>query len=193
MSTQNIVIVGAGLAGCLLAWRLEQAGQPVTLIGSTQLPNASEVAGGVINPVTGRWMIKTWNFDILIPQATATYRELELAFGVKLYHPIPLIRYCQHSIDAKRMGKRMRNPRYANVLGEPIPIGEGPDALEDTHGSFHIKQAAYTDLPKLLEILRQHFSENGSFRDETFIHEDLQKDANRWSYHQLKAENLPSP
>ncbi len=190
MSTQNIIIVGAGLAGCLLAWRLEQAGQQVTLIGSTQLPNASEVAGGVINPVTGRWMIKTWNFDALIPHAAATYRELEQTFGVALYHPIPLIRYCQHSIDAKRMGKRMRNPRYENVLGDPTPVGEGPEALEDTHGSFHIKQAAYTDLPKLLQILRQHFSDNGSFLDETFIHADLQKDAHRWSYHQLQADHI---
>ncbi len=190
MSTQKYIVVGAGLAGCLLAWRLEQAGQHVTLIGSTQLPNASEVAGGVINPVTGRWMIKTWNFDALIPHAAATYRELEQTFGVKLYHPIPLIRYCQHSVDAKRMGKRMRNPRYADVLGDPIPVGEGPEALEDTHGSFHIKQAAYTDLPKLLQILRQHFSDNGSFLDETFIHADLQKDAHRWSYHQLQADHI---
>jgi glycine oxidase len=74
MSTQKYIIVGAGLAGCLLAWRLEQAGQHVRLIDSTQLPNASEVAAGVINPVTGRWMTKTWNFEALIPHATATYR-----------------------------------------------------------------------------------------------------------------------
>jgi len=190
MSSPKYIIVGAGLAGCLLAWRLEQAGQPVTLIGSTELPNASEVAGGVINPVTGRWMIKTWNFDVLIPHAAETYRELEHAFGVKLYHPIPLIRYCQHSIDAKRMGKRMRNPRYANVLGEAIPVGTGPDAFEDTHGSFHIKQAAYADLPRLLQTLRQHFTTNGTFRDETFIHEDLQKNDARWSYHNLHADHV---
>lgn len=162
----------------------------MTLIGSTQLPNASEVAGGVINPVTGRWMIKTWNFDALIPQAIATYRELEQTFGVELYHPIPLIRYCQHSIDAKRMAKRMRNPRYASVLGEPIPVGAGPNALEDTHGSFHIKQAAYTNLPKLLQILRQYFSDNGQFREETFIHDDLQKQDAQWRYHGLEADRV---
>ena len=115
----------------------------MTLIGSTTLPNASQVAGGIINPVTGRWMTKSWGFDMLISHAAATYRELEQQFEVELYHPIPLVRYCQHSIDVKRMGKRMRNPRYANVLGDSIHKGDGPDALEDTHGSFHIKQAAY--------------------------------------------------
>lgn len=190
MSIQKHIVVGAGLAGCLLAWRLEQAGQEVILIGSTTLPNASEVAGGVINPVTGRWMIKTWGFDALIPHAETTYRELEQQFGVTLYHPIPLIRYCQHSIDVKRMGKRMRNPRYATVLGDTIPTGQGPDALEDTHGSFHIKQAAYTDLPLLLNTLRNYLAEQGIFRDETFVHANLIKTNARWTYHDLEAEHI---
>lgn len=190
MSIQKHIVVGAGLAGCLLAWRLKQAGQHVTLIGSTTLPNASEVAGGVINPVTGRWMIKTWGFDALIPHAAATYRELEQQFGLELYHPIPLVRYCQHSIDAKRMGKRMRNPRYATVLGDSIPAGEGPEALEDTHGSFHIKQAAYTDLPQLLKTLHEYFTTEGIFRDEIFIHEDLTRDNSQWSYHDLAADHV---
>jgi glycine oxidase len=154
------------------------------------LPNATEVAGGVINPVTGRWMTKTWNFDALIPHAAATYRELEQQFGIELYHPIPLIRYCQNSVDVKRMGRRMRNPRYSNVLGDSIPVGEGPDALEDTHGSFHIKQAAHVDLPLLLKTLRATFTEKGSFRDETFIHADLSQADSHWSYHDLQADHI---
>jgi glycine/D-amino acid oxidase-like deaminating enzyme len=162
----------------------------VTLIGSTELPNASEVAGGIINPVTGRWMIKTWAFDALIPQAEATYRELEQQFGIECYHPIPLIRYCQHSIDVKRMGKRMRNPRYANVLGTAIPAGEGPSAIEDAHGSFHIKQAAYTDLPRLLKTMRSHFISEGVFRDEIFDHAKLKRDGAQWMYHDLNADHI---
>ena len=188
-STKNL-IVGAGLAGCLLAWRLEQAGQSVALIGSTQLPNASAVAAGVINPVTGRWMTKTWNFDSLQPQAEATYRELERQFNIQCYHPIPLIRYCQNSIDAKRMGKRMRNPRYADVLGPPIPTGEGPDAILDTHGSFHINQAAYVDLPLLLTTLRQHFAVTGAFRDETFMHAALKREPTGWAYRDVEADKV---
>ncbi|MDG1241159.1 MAG: FAD-dependent oxidoreductase [Opitutae bacterium] len=190
MRIQKHIVVGAGLAGCLLAWRLEQAGQHVTLIGSTTLPNASQVAGGIINPVTGRWMTKSWGFDRLISHAAATYRELEQQFEVELYHSVPLIRYCRNSTDVKRMGRRMRNPRYANVLGDPVPAGDGPDSFEDTHGSFHIKQAAYVQLPRLLQTLRKHFSQAGIFRDETFSHAELTRDDLQWRYHGLQANHI---
>jgi glycine oxidase len=162
----------------------------VTLIGSTTLPNASQVAGGIINPVTGRWMTKSWGFDMLISHAAATYRELEQKFEIELYHPVPLIRYCRNSTDIKRMGRRMRNPRYANVLGDPIAEGDGPDSFEDTHGSFHIKQAAYVQLPLLLQTLREHFTQAGIFRDETFNHADLARQDPQWRYHDLQADHI---
>ena len=189
-SSQTYMVVGAGLAGCLLAWRLQQAGRPVTLIGSTTWPCASAVAAGVINPVTGRWMTKTWGFDALLPHALATYRELEQQFGIELYHPIRLTRYCQYRSDTKRMGRRMRNPRYASVLGEFIAAGDGPSTLLNHYGSFQIKQAAYVDLPQLLQVLRQHFAQQRCFRDHTFMHAELHKHAERWTYHDLSVDHI---
>lgn len=180
-----ILIIGAGLAGCLLAWRLEQRGLSCQLIGCAKRPNASEVAAGVINPVTGRWMTKTWRIDTLLPEAESLYRQLESRFGVTLYHPTPLFRYCQNSSDAKRLGRRMRNPRYSNVLGSFIPPGDGPDAILDAHGSFQILHTAYVDLPLLLKTLRQHFGARGQYRDEDFAYNDLKPAAtsdHEWSY-----------
>ena len=181
----DYLIVGAGLAGCLLAWRLQQAGQSVTVIGSSTRPNASAVAAGVINPVTGRWMTKSWNFDHLQPQAATTYRQLERQLGTRCYHPLPLIRYCQNRVDVKRMGKRLRNPRYAGVLGAARPAGTGPAAILDSHGSFEIKQGAFVDLPRLLACLRQHLRASGAFRDQTFVHTELQRQPRGWHYRDL--------
>lgn len=190
MASQRYIIVGAGLAGCLLAWRLEQAGQNVVLIGSTQLPGASEVAGGIINPVTGRWMTKSWMFDECIGHAVETYRELENRFGIHIYHPLPFIRYCQNEEDVKRIRRRIRNPRYANVLDNYIPVDEAQDALTDTHGSFQVKQAAYVELPLLLQTLRDHFAQQGTFKDETFDYSYLKKENTNWHYHDSQADHV---
>ena len=88
------------------------------------MPSAFRVAAGVINPVTGRWMTKTWNSDQLLPEAAETYRSIEQQFGIQVYHPIPEIRFCQNAEDLKRVGRRMRNPRYQDVLSHITPAGE---------------------------------------------------------------------
>jgi len=177
------LIVGAGLAGSLLAWRMDQMGLSYQLIGSSNLPNAWSVAAGVINPVTGRWMTKSWEIDRLIPAAKTCYRTIEQALAIKVYHPVPLIRYCQQPDDIKRIGRRMRNPRYQNVLGELLPAGTGPDAIIDPYGSFEIRHAAYVDLPQLIQALHRYFSAKGCLRDESFNHSQLTASGAEWQYH----------
>ncbi len=184
------LVVGAGLAGCLLAWRLQQRGAPFRLIGSTAMPSAFSVAAGVINPVTGRWMTKSWNFDHLLPAAEATYRDIEQPLGLNIYHPIPELRFCQNADDVKRVGRRMRNPRYQDVLGDFHEAAHAAPQFNDPHGSFDINQAAYVDLPTLVRALRKVFKEQCLFQDEVFEHAQLKRDGDGWKYKALRADKV---
>ena len=184
------LIVGAGLAGCLLAWRLQQAGQRFLLIGSSAMPSAFRVAAGVINPVTGRWITKTWNFDQVLPEAVKTYRAIEQQFGIKAYRPIPGVRFCQNAEDLKRAGRRMRNPRYQNVLSRMAAPGEAAPEFIDDFGTFHIDLAAYVDLPLVVQTLRASFTALGQFRDETFLHSELKPATIGWRYRDLHADKV---
>lgn len=176
------MIVGAGLAGCSIAWRLQEAGQPFRLIGSSQLPSAVEAAAGIINPVTGRWMTKSWRFDTLATEAARFYRSIEKRFSVNVFHPIPATRFCLNAEDAKRAGRRSRNPRYAGVLGDfAEPSGHlGP--FRNAHGCLHIHGAAYVDLPQVVDILRHYFSSLGRFEDAVFDYEGLKPHGSGWTY-----------
>lgn len=189
-SNPQHLIVGAGLAGCLLAWRLHSAGVRVRLIGSATLPSAYRVAAGVINPVTGRWMTKSWNFDTFLPVAQNTYREIEAALGIQVYHPIPEIRFCQNADDVKRLGRRLRNPRYGNVLGAQLTPGEASPLFQDPHGAFEIASAAYVDLPHLVESLRRYFDREGFYEDAPFRHAALCSRGDGWDYQGLRADKV---
>ena len=118
------------------------------------MPSAFSVAAGVINPVTGRWMTKTWNADEILPVAARTYREIETALGIEVYHPIPEIRFCQNAEDVKRVARRMRNPCYQDVLGAFLEPGDTSSQFNVSYGAFEIKGAAYVYLPRLVESLR---------------------------------------
>ena len=154
------------------------------------MPSAFSVAAGVINPVTGRWMTKTWNFDQVLPEAVETYRAIEQQFSIQVYRPIPEIRFCQNAEDLKRASRRMRNPRYQDVLSHMVAADEAAPEFNDNFGTFHIDKAAYVDLPKLVNSLRASFAALGQFRDETFLHSELQPAAIGWQYRDLRANKV---
>ena len=154
------------------------------------MPSAFGVAAGVINPVTGRWMTKTWNFDQVLPEAAKTYRAIERQFNIQVYHPIPEVRFCQNAEDLKRARRRMRNPRYQDVLSRMVAAGDATTEFNDDFGTFHIDQAAYVDLPLLVHTLRASFAALGLFRDETFYHSELQPAAISWQYQDLHADKV---
>jgi glycine/D-amino acid oxidase-like deaminating enzyme len=76
MEKTTILIVGQGLAGTWLSYWLYQAGIPFRLIDQPNRDGASLRAAGLINPVTGRRLVKTWLIDELMPFASQAYREM---------------------------------------------------------------------------------------------------------------------
>ena len=165
-----------------MALRLQQAGQSFMLVGSSQLPSAANVAAGIINPVTGRWMTKSWRFDDFAPEAADFYTEIGRLFSADLYHPLSALRFCLNTDDAKRAQRRSRNPRYANVLDEYDEASGEEAAFKNIYGSFRIRGAAYVDLPRFTELARKHFHSNRQYKDEVFKHKHLKKADTGWSY-----------
>ena len=158
------LIVGAGLAGCVLARQLESRGQPFQISGDPGRASAADVAAGIINPVTGRWMTKSWRIDEFAPEAREFYQALERASDRGLHHPIAITRFCLNAEDAKRACRRLRNPRYASVLESfQAPGTEGAD-YADRHGSLRISGGAWVDLPAVLDVLRARYQRSSQLR-----------------------------
>lgn len=135
-------------------------------------------------------MTKSWNFDQLLPEAETTYRAIEAELGICVYHPIPELRFCQNDDDVKRVGRRMRNPRYQDVLSEFHEAGSAAPDFNDSHGSFEIQKAAYVDLPTLVHALRASFAERGLYRDALFDHNQLKANADGWRYEDIRASKV---
>ena len=154
------------------------------------MPSAYKVAAGLINPVTGRWMTKSWNFDQLLPEAEATYRSIEKTLDIEIYHSLSELRFCQNTDDVKRVSRRLHNPRYEDVLGKFHEPGSGTSDFNDSHGCFEIKKAAYVDLPKLVTSLQGTFFQKNQFLDEYFDHSELKKVGSTWRYRDIVAEDV---
>lgn len=75
------LIIGQGLCGTFLSWYLQKANRSCVIIDDARPGTASRVAAGIINPVTGRRIVKTWMIDELMPFAQHAYEELGAVLG----------------------------------------------------------------------------------------------------------------
>lgn len=82
----DYLIVGQGICGTFLSRYLLDAGCSIRVIDYPNPDTASQIASGIINPITGRRLVRTWEIEKFLPFAREAYTEI-----AKLLHQ-PLIR-----------------------------------------------------------------------------------------------------
>jgi glycine/D-amino acid oxidase-like deaminating enzyme len=80
----DYLVIGQGICGTFLSYYLLKAGKKVAVIDDNRSNTASKVASGVINPVTGRRIVRTWMIEQLLPFAQKEYIDLGNQLGVSL-------------------------------------------------------------------------------------------------------------
>jgi len=85
-------VVGGGIAGSLVAWRLLARGYEVTLTDDARPGRASAAAAGLIDPLSGPRLALADRVQTLLPVARELYTQLEREAGRKLFHPMPIVR-----------------------------------------------------------------------------------------------------
>ena len=150
----DILVVGQGLAGTLLAWELERAGFSIAIADGGHDGAASRVGAGIINPVTGRRIVKCWRVDSLLPIARETYRALESELGVSLWHEL-------------RVRRLYLDEGERRVLAEKQARGELTEYAVATDGDgFWIEGAARVDTSALIAAARTRWMKAGVLREE---------------------------
>lgn len=72
----DYLIIGQGICGTWLSYYLLKENKSIIVIDKKNLQSASNVAGGLINPVTGRRVVTTWMADELMPFVWNEYNAI---------------------------------------------------------------------------------------------------------------------
>ncbi|MCZ2223924.1 MAG: FAD-dependent oxidoreductase [Chitinophagales bacterium] len=83
-SNAEYVIIGQGISGTFLSYYLHKANKNFLVYDIPKPNSASKVTSGVINPVTGRRIVRTWMIEDIMPFAVNAYKELENLWKVSL-------------------------------------------------------------------------------------------------------------
>ncbi|MFK8160939.1 MAG: NAD(P)/FAD-dependent oxidoreductase [Lewinella sp.] len=169
----NFLLIGQGLAGTLTGYRLEQAGHTVHYVDAPEQTAASEVAAGIVNPITGRRFVKSWRMDELLPVAKALYQDLEKELGIKFWYEQPLIRTLYHRGDLNDWQARSADPGYPEYMEEDPDVGRIPELTVSVFAYAGVRQAARVDVAALVSAFRKKLVREGRFRAEAFNYEHI--------------------
>jgi glycine/D-amino acid oxidase-like deaminating enzyme len=159
MKKADYIIIGQGLAGSLLAWELVQLGKEVVIVDNGA-ENASRVAAGLFNPVTGRRMTESWRAKELLPVAEKTYRALEKELDAAFYHPKPMVRLFPTTDERDANLKRLETFSEDNYVEQLFNEYEAPGLKPVDSGACIIKGAGYLDTEVFLSSFRNWLSKS---------------------------------
>lgn len=165
MKQVDFIIVGAGLAGSLLAKELRTANYSVHLIDNAKPNAASRVAIGLTNPITGKRLVKSWLIDELIPKAKLIYKDLESQFGVQLMHDCEIARVIPNQDIFEQWQPNFKQAVKEGYIEDKVHHFHVGDK---THDYFLIKQAFWVNTKLLVEKSLEHFAINGMLNKQEF-------------------------
>jgi len=115
---KKILIIGHGIAGCVLALTLFRRGIPFTISG-IQIPGESSMASsGLINPITGRRYVKAWMIDDLIEKSIDFYTWTENLLSGTYFFPVDIVRFLSNDEARDAWKKRIDDPEYVTYISK---------------------------------------------------------------------------
>jgi glycine/D-amino acid oxidase-like deaminating enzyme len=169
----DYLIIGQGLAGSLLAWELIQRGCQVIIIDNGK-ENASQVAAGLINPITGMRFVKSADVDTLLPVAKQSYSKLADFFQHSFYIEKPMLRLFRNATELTHCLKRLDDLDYQDYLGAIRRPDYTIKSLATPFGFLEQKQTGYLLTRPLLTSLKALFIARHCYRQANVDYQDIQ-------------------
>lgn len=174
----DILIIGQGICGTFLSHWLEKEGLSCIVIDEEQPYTASKAAAGIINPVTGRRIVKTWMIDELLPFALSAYRQMDEELGISCLSLTETIEFFPTAqmrnafMERYTAHTRITSPAMQPDGAEYLHIPDTEEAWHDWFrydlGYGRISPCYLVDLASLLTASRRKLKDRGQLLEERF-------------------------
>ncbi len=182
------IIVGQGISGTMLSWALMKTGKKVLVIDQSLPHTATKVASGVINPVTGRRIMRSWQIEKIMPAAVAAYQEMEQQFGKSLIRQCNIISFHTTPQMSEAFAEKLLTEK--DYLSLPQQQDAYSPYFNYRYGIGEIGPSWYIDLHAVLSEWRQYLQEQEALLEEAFQWEDLVVNDTEVSYHGIRAGSI---
>jgi glycine/D-amino acid oxidase-like deaminating enzyme len=182
---EKILIIGQGVAGTLLSFTLYQAGIDHWVMDDAHRGASSLRAAGIVNPITGRRFVKSWEFDRFYAQAKVQYAALQALLGGQYWEERQVAMLFHQVKQLNDWSLRSSQADLLPFVVEDVDLAPFQSAFEGVQGAALFRQAARVNLSKLLSDYAQFLRQQKRLLEGAFVHGDLrQAPQGGWLYGQ---------
>ena len=188
MIQAEFLIVGQGISGTFLSWYLKKARRSFVVIDHFEPNSSSRVAAGIINPVTGRRIVKTWMIETLLPFALNAYEEFGAHLGITAISRKKMIDFFPSAQMLNAFTERINeDDEYLSISGTPQLLNEH---FNYDFGSGEIDPCYMINLTELLFTWREELAREKLLVTEKFLHDELTITNTGIRYKNIAAEKI---
>jgi glycine/D-amino acid oxidase-like deaminating enzyme len=184
----STLIIGQGLCGTWLSYWLQQQGASFLVLDENRGNSSTKVASGIINPVTGRRMAKTWLADELLPFAEHAYAALGKELEATLITPCDILDF--FSAPDRRLDFEKRAQQFESYLNWPTDEHAWLHFFNYSFGYGIVSPAWQADVQTMLQGWRARLLQTDSLLEEKYEPEALQILPDGIRYKNITAERM---
>lgn len=187
----DLIIVGQGVAGSLLAMEALKQGFSLTVVDSGNAQSASAKAAGLMTPIRGKRLTKLWENDAVFESVITHYRELESRLKSSFLKERILIKQLNDPESLDYYQERLRDAAYKNVLGSEIEGCHYPEVAQ-AKLTLRIEPVYQLLTVPFLGAVRAFLKNEGLLIEKPFCHADLRfsLEENRVEWDGIKAKHV---
>ena len=184
----DLIIVGQGLAGSALAMRALKRRYQILVFDTPVENRSSAIAAGLVNPITGKNMVKTWLADEIFPSMLNYYTEIEQLTHRNFFHSRSLYRPFGSIAEQNEWMAKSAEDIYQPYISHLSTRSLYPGKANDTLGGITLKRTGYLDTRLYMEAVREFLKARGSYEESLFVSDKLQiqPDGIRYGDHRAK-------
>lgn len=180
----STLIIGQGLCGSWLSYYLKKAGVSFLVMDDAQTQTASKIASGIINPVTGRRLVKTWMIDELMPFAVDAYQQI----NTDLIRSCPVLDF--FSAPDVELAFKKRVNEGADYLKLVTEKDEWRTLFNFPFGAGIIEPCWLADVSAFLQICKNKLQQDNLLLEEIFSEEELIITPDNVQYKNIHADKI---
>lgn len=175
MKKVDLMVVGQGIAGSVLSFLAIQRGLDVVVVDAPLPGRSTYVSGGLFNPVTGRRVRKSWNYDLFYKTMKDVYLEIDRQLGVQTFYEMPIYRLLTSKEELNNWETQRLESEYVAYMKELF--FDLDLRLKKHEAAGVLDKGGFLNAPLFLTKMREYLNQKGEVLEEKFDYSLLTNDS----------------